>query len=305
MLACWEASPSDRPTFTNLVETLGDLLQARVQQVCCFVFSNHRLIIWKCFSKYGRILIILFHLFTRMGKIIFLWDLSWMKIQITVRTSKKIHLQSQTWGTWAQRERQFSTQHVDVAGAPSLTCTVHVHKSNRLLVDVKSEGGELHGVTETNYRNNMNQIEMSNFCFESESNSYMRGMATLQTFEEVPCKELDNSDVRKHLHFCLHAHTHTFRGGETKMDPHFCQGGISEETVTITPWCLLQDEQSDSGMVLQSDEMKHVTWNNITKNKKLSRWSPFISDLLGLDLPPIISEMAFLFSLMQFQHYWL
>lgn len=33
MLACWEASPSDRPTFTNLVETLGDLLQARVQQV--------------------------------------------------------------------------------------------------------------------------------------------------------------------------------------------------------------------------------------------------------------------------------
>lgn len=33
MLACWEASPSDRPTFPNLVETLGDLLQERVQQV--------------------------------------------------------------------------------------------------------------------------------------------------------------------------------------------------------------------------------------------------------------------------------
>uniref|UniRef100_A0A8C6L569 Vascular endothelial growth factor receptor 3 n=1 Tax=Nothobranchius furzeri TaxID=105023 RepID=A0A8C6L569_NOTFU len=32
MLACWEANPSDRPTFTNLVETLGDLLQAEVQQ---------------------------------------------------------------------------------------------------------------------------------------------------------------------------------------------------------------------------------------------------------------------------------
>uniref|UniRef100_A0AAQ6A1M3 receptor protein-tyrosine kinase n=1 Tax=Amphiprion ocellaris TaxID=80972 RepID=A0AAQ6A1M3_AMPOC len=32
MLACWEANPSDRPTFTNLVETLGDLLQARVLQ---------------------------------------------------------------------------------------------------------------------------------------------------------------------------------------------------------------------------------------------------------------------------------
>ncbi|XP_046879522.1 vascular endothelial growth factor receptor 1 [Hypomesus transpacificus] len=32
MLSCWEANPSDRPTFTGLVETLGDLLQARVQQ---------------------------------------------------------------------------------------------------------------------------------------------------------------------------------------------------------------------------------------------------------------------------------
>ncbi|KAF6727277.1 Vascular endothelial growth factor receptor 1 [Oryzias melastigma] len=32
MLACWEGDPSDRPTFTNLVETLGDLLQAKVQQ---------------------------------------------------------------------------------------------------------------------------------------------------------------------------------------------------------------------------------------------------------------------------------
>lgn len=50
---------------------------------------------------------------------------------------------------------------------------------------------------------------MSNFCFEFEFNSYMRGMATLQTFEEVPCKESDNCNVREHLHFCLHAHTHT------------------------------------------------------------------------------------------------
>ncbi|XP_011487225.1 vascular endothelial growth factor receptor 1 isoform X2 [Oryzias latipes] len=32
MLACWEGHPTDRPTFTNLVETLGDLLQAKVQQ---------------------------------------------------------------------------------------------------------------------------------------------------------------------------------------------------------------------------------------------------------------------------------
>uniref|UniRef100_A0A8C9RXC1 receptor protein-tyrosine kinase n=1 Tax=Scleropages formosus TaxID=113540 RepID=A0A8C9RXC1_SCLFO len=32
MLFCWEADPAARPTFTELVETLGDLLQARVQQ---------------------------------------------------------------------------------------------------------------------------------------------------------------------------------------------------------------------------------------------------------------------------------
>lgn len=32
MLACWETRPADRPSFTELVETLGDLLQARVQQ---------------------------------------------------------------------------------------------------------------------------------------------------------------------------------------------------------------------------------------------------------------------------------
>ncbi|XP_019897332.2 vascular endothelial growth factor receptor 1 isoform X2 [Esox lucius] len=32
MLACWETNPSDRPKFTGLVDTLGDLLEARVQQ---------------------------------------------------------------------------------------------------------------------------------------------------------------------------------------------------------------------------------------------------------------------------------
>ncbi|XP_026217644.1 vascular endothelial growth factor receptor 1 isoform X2 [Anabas testudineus] len=123
MLACWEASPSDRPTFTNLVETLGDLLQARVQQD---------------------------------GK------------------------------------------------------------------DYIPLGSFLN--EDTNHSENFkeNPLAVTNL-------SYMRGMATLQTFEEVPCKELDNSD----------------------------------------------DEQSDSGMVLQSDEMKHVTWNNITKNKKLSRLFTF------------------------------
>lgn len=33
MLDCWEGKPQDRPTFTELVERLGDLLQASVQQV--------------------------------------------------------------------------------------------------------------------------------------------------------------------------------------------------------------------------------------------------------------------------------
>ncbi|KAM8881731.1 vascular endothelial growth factor receptor 1 isoform 1-T1 [Synchiropus picturatus] len=32
MLACWESSPTDRPTFSTLVQTLGDLLQTSVQQ---------------------------------------------------------------------------------------------------------------------------------------------------------------------------------------------------------------------------------------------------------------------------------
>ncbi|XP_076869572.1 vascular endothelial growth factor receptor 1 isoform X2 [Brachyhypopomus gauderio] len=32
MLGCWEKNPADRPTFSELVGTLGDLLQARVQQ---------------------------------------------------------------------------------------------------------------------------------------------------------------------------------------------------------------------------------------------------------------------------------
>lgn len=33
MLDCWKGKPQDRPTFTELVERLGDLLQASVQQV--------------------------------------------------------------------------------------------------------------------------------------------------------------------------------------------------------------------------------------------------------------------------------
>lgn len=33
MLACWETDPSERPTFSILVKSLGNLLQARVKQV--------------------------------------------------------------------------------------------------------------------------------------------------------------------------------------------------------------------------------------------------------------------------------
>lgn len=34
---------------------------------------------------------------------------------------------------------------------------------------------------------------------------------------------------------------------------------------------LLQDEQSDSGMVLPSEELKHLSWNNGTVSRKLGR----------------------------------
>ncbi|XP_070709059.1 vascular endothelial growth factor receptor 1 [Pempheris klunzingeri] len=123
MLACWEANPSDRPTFTNLVETLGDLLQARVQQD-------------------GKDYIPL--------------------------------------GSYMSRDTD------------------------------QSEGFKENPLAVTNL-------------------SYMRGVATLQIFEELPCEEPDGPD----------------------------------------------DEQSDSGMVLPSEELKHVRWNNGTNNRKLRRFFAF------------------------------
>ncbi|XP_022600071.1 vascular endothelial growth factor receptor 1 [Seriola dumerili] len=123
MLACWEASPSDRPTFTNLVETLGDLLQAKVQQD---------------------------------GK------------------------------------------------------------------DYIPLGSFMTGDKNRSETLKENPLAVTNL-------SYMRGMATLQTFEELPCEDPDNPD----------------------------------------------DEQSDSGMVLPSEELKHMTWNNGTKTRKLSRFFTF------------------------------
>ncbi|XP_034416288.1 vascular endothelial growth factor receptor 1 [Cyclopterus lumpus] len=148
MLACWEASPSDRPTFTNLVETLGDLLQERVQQD---------------------------------GK------------------------------------------------------------------DYIPLGAFITGDTGHSETFKENVLAVTNL-------SYMRGMATLQTFEELPYKEPDDPD----------------------------------------------DEQSDSGMVLPSEEMKRLTWNNGPKSRKLSRFFaftkcrdqqvPFLcSDITGLwDIKPSI-----------------
>ncbi|KAM3593029.1 uncharacterized protein V6R79_004741 [Siganus canaliculatus] len=120
MLACWEANPSDRPTFTNLVETLGDLLQARVQQD-------------------GKDYIPL--------------------------------------GSFISKEP---------------------------------------GISETFKENPLTVTNLS----------YMRGLATLEIFEELPCEEPESTD----------------------------------------------DEQSDSGMVLPSEELKHLTWNNSSKNRKFSRF---------------------------------
>lgn len=123
MLACWEAVPSDRPTFTNLVETLGDLLQAKVQQD---------------------------------GK-----------------------------------------DYIPLGALLSRDCgRGDAYKENPLAV--------------TNL-------------------SYMRGMATLQTFEELPCEDPDSSD----------------------------------------------EERSDSGMILPSEEFKHMTRSNSPKTRTLSRFFPF------------------------------
>ncbi|XP_062297945.1 vascular endothelial growth factor receptor 1 [Scomber scombrus] len=133
MLACWEASPTDRPTFTNLVETLGDLLQARVQQD---------------------------------GK------------------------------------------------------------------DYIPLGSFMTGDTNHNKTFKENPLAVTNL-------SYMRGMATLQTFEELPCKEPDSPD----------------------------------------------DEQSDSGMVLPSEELKRLSWNNgiFSFSKSRGNQGPFLrNDSTGL-----------------------
>ncbi|KAM9839361.1 LOW QUALITY PROTEIN: vascular endothelial growth factor receptor 1 [Aulostomus maculatus] len=131
MLACWEASPTDRPTFTNLVETLGDLLQARVQQ---------------------------------NGK--------------------------------------------DYIPLGSFEGTGNCSESFK-----------------------EKPLAVTNL-------SYMRSVATLQTFEELPCEEHVGSE----------------------------------------------EEQSDSGMVLPSEELKHLTWNNGSKSRKLSRIST-LTKRLDIQVP--------------------
>lgn len=48
MLDCWHGVPTERPTFTELVERLGDLLQANVQQVELSMSCRHELPSRKC-----------------------------------------------------------------------------------------------------------------------------------------------------------------------------------------------------------------------------------------------------------------
>lgn len=40
MLNCWYGDPKERPTFSDLVEILGDLLQENVQQVSFQLLSE-------------------------------------------------------------------------------------------------------------------------------------------------------------------------------------------------------------------------------------------------------------------------
>lgn len=48
MLDCWHGVPTERPTFTELVERLGDLLQANVQQVQQRNISSGNMDLYKC-----------------------------------------------------------------------------------------------------------------------------------------------------------------------------------------------------------------------------------------------------------------
>lgn len=53
MLDCWQGEPKERPTFTELVERLGDLLQASVQQVCRTKSVSLCLVVYN-FYKYSK-----------------------------------------------------------------------------------------------------------------------------------------------------------------------------------------------------------------------------------------------------------
>jgi hypothetical protein len=51
MLDCWHEDPNQRPMFSELVEHLGNLLQANAQQVCKTLSEKLLQRVFSCYSE--------------------------------------------------------------------------------------------------------------------------------------------------------------------------------------------------------------------------------------------------------------